>query len=358
MCDEAQVFPLPAWTQLGPSYNGWESKTQIVTAGVPNGIRNSVLYVLDMQSPEYKKYRIPAPNNVMGYSQEQYVKDLRRYGGEQDDRFQNLVLGRHGSAAFQVIPRDTIQTETYPFYNMRYHSAQYQKGKRFDEILERPILPDMKRSILAIDPGFVDPTIIQLIGRDIKGKWRTYLRYRLTRIDFNEQQKIIDWIASYYTVDQISIDISAGGNGAAMMHNLIHGAEYAGRKYDKRIIGIQFSEKILAGYDDQGEEMTQDAKGFAASELAKIIQHGNLIFSEIDHEGISEIERVAKKRSMSGRDLYFVMSDTGNGASEDDHIFASYICFALAVREEPLNTNLKKLGRPKGSLSILRKRTL
>jgi hypothetical protein len=61
---------------------------------VPNGLRNSVLYLLDMQSPEYKKYRIPAPNNVLGYSYEQYVKDLRRYGGEQDDRFQQLNLDK------------------------------------------------------------------------------------------------------------------------------------------------------------------------------------------------------------------------------------------------------------------------
>ena len=351
--DEAQVFPLPAFTQLGPCYNSWEPKTQQLWAGVPNGLRNSVLYVLDIQSPEYKKYRIPAPNNVMGYTYEQYSKDLRRYGGEQDDRFQQLVLGRHGAAAFQVIPRESIQTEAYPFYNMRYNSAQYDKGKRFDTILDRPELPPMKRTILAIDPGFVDPTIIQLIGKDEKGKWRIYLRYRLTRIDFNEQQKIIDWIASYYSVDQIAIDISAGGNGAAMMHNLINGAEYSGKKYDKRIMGIQFSEKILAGYDDQGEELEQDAKGFAATELAKIIQQGYLIFSEADFEGVSEVERIAKKRSMNGRDIYFVMSDTGTGASEDDHIFASFVCFTLAVREEPLNVNLKKLGKPKGSHSII-----
>jgi hypothetical protein len=236
---------------------------------------------------------------------------------------------------------------------MRYNSSQYEKGKRFDTILERPILPTFTRSILAVDTGFVDPTIIQLIGKDQKGKWRTYLRYRLTRIDFNEQQKIIDWIATYYNVDQIAIDLGAGGGGSGIVHNLINGAEYSGKKYDKRIMGIQFAEKLVAGYDDEGEELMQDAKGFAATELAKLVQQGSLIFSEVDHEGISEVERIAKKRSMNGKDVYFVMADNGSGVSDDDHIFASFVCFALAVREEPLNTNLKKLGRPRGSLTGL-----
>lgn len=89
--DEMQLFPLPAWTQLQPTYNSWEPKRQQVHAGVPNGLRNSVLYVLDMQTPKYKKYRIPAPNNPY-YTYENYLDDLRRYGGEQDDRFQQLNL--------------------------------------------------------------------------------------------------------------------------------------------------------------------------------------------------------------------------------------------------------------------------
>jgi len=348
--DEAQLFPLPAFTQLQPCYNGWEKKRQQVWAGVPNGLRNSVLYMLDQQTPRYKKYRIPAPNNVVGYTYEMYIEDLRRYGGQQDDRFQQLVLGRHGSAAFQVIPRESITIETYAFYNQRYNSAQVLKGQRYDEVLTRPSLPhEVTRLVLAIDPGFVDPTLIQLIGCDKKGIWRVYIRYRLTRIDFNEQQKIIDWLATYYQVQQIAMDIGAGGNGAAMMHNLINGDQYKNKNYNTRILGIQFKENILAGYDDDGEELFQEAKSFAATELAKIIQDGRLIFSEIDNEGLSQMERIAKKKSFAGRDSYFVLSDKGNGVDEDDHIFSSFLCFVLGIRNDPLNPNMKKLGKATGS---------
>ncbi len=205
--------------------------------------------------------------------------------------------------------------------------------------------------MFAIDPGFADPTIIQILGRDNKGIWRTYVRYRLTRIDFEQQQRIIHWLDDYYRPDQIVIDIGAGGNGASIMHNMMYSDAYKGRQYDKKFIGVQFKENILAGYDEDGEELFQEAKSFAATELARIIQDGKLVFSEIDNEGLSQMERVAKKKTMSGRDQYFVLSDTGNGVSEDDHVFASYICFTLAIREEPLNVNAKKLGRARGSMT-------
>jgi hypothetical protein len=346
--DEAQLFPLPAYTQLMPAYNGWENKRQQVWAGVPNGVRNSVLYLIDTQTPKYKKYRIPAPNNVMGYSYENYLDDLRRYGGEQDDRFQQLVLGKHGAAAYQVIPRESITTEPYPFYNMRYNSGHVIKGRRYDDVLQRPAIKQYKRLMFAIDPGFNDPTIIQLLGMDDKHVWRTLVRYRLTRIDFNEQQNIIHWLHDYYKPDQIVIDVGAGGNGASIMHNMMYGEAYKGKGYDKKFIAVQFAEKVLAGYDDEGEELLQEAKSFAATQLSRIIQDGKLIFSELDFEGISEMERVAKKKTMNGRDQFFVLSDTGNGVSEDDHIFASFICFTLATREEPIDIHAKKLARPHG----------
>lgn len=340
-----------------PAYNQWEPKRQQIWGGVPNGLRNSVLYLLDMQTPKYKKYRIPAPNNVAGYSYENYLDDLRRYGGENDDRFQQLVLGRHGAAAYQVIPRESIIIETYQFYNQRYNSTMVQKGQHYSDVLQRQaIVHPVERIMFAIDPGFADPTIIQVLGRDNKGIWRTYSRYRLTRIDFNEQQNIIHWLDEFYKPDQIVIDIGAGGNGASIMHNMMYGENYKGRNYDKRFMGVQFKENVIAGYDDEGEELMQEAKSFAATELARIIQEGRLRFSEIDNEGISQMERVAKKKSINGRDTFFVLSDktgsnrsSGPSVDEDDHIFASFICFTLASREEVLNPHTKKLGRARGN---------
>lgn len=105
-----------------------------------------------------------------------------------------------------------MKIETYPFHNMRYNSGHVNKGITHEQHLQRPKLPpDVITVLMGIDPGFVDPTIIHIMGRDKKGIWRTYIRYRLTRIDFSEQEKIIHWLASYYKADIIGIDIGAGG---------------------------------------------------------------------------------------------------------------------------------------------------
>lgn len=345
--DEMQVFPQGAFTQLGPAYNSWEIQRQQVYAGVPNGLRNSVLYMLD-HTPKYKKYHIPAHNNPF-YTYEDDQDNIRKYGGEQDDRYVQLVTGRHGQAAFQVIPRDSMIVETYPFYNLRYNSSHILKGIKFQDHLDRPRLPaTIEYLMLAIDTGFVDPTVIHVMGRDNKGAWRTYIRYRLTRIDFNEQQNIIDWLASYYNVSKIAIDIGSGGNGASMMHNLMHGEQYRGKKYDKRCVGIQFSENVISGYDPEGEELVQDGKAYAANELSILVQEGRLIFSELDHEGMNELERVAKQKGLSGKDRYFVLSEKGTTKDDEDHILAAYLVFVLAVRQDVLNPTLKKLGGATG----------
>jgi len=349
--DETQLFPLLAWTQLMPALNTWQKEKQIVAAGVHNGLRNSVLYLLDYQTPKYKKYRIPSHNNPY-YTYEDDIDNIRKYGGEQDDRYQNLVLGRPGAAAFQVIPRESIITETFAFSRQVYNSGHVNKGINYDDVLQRPSLPeDTQTVVIAIDPGFVDPTIIQVIARDKKGIWRTYIRYRLIRIDFNQQQKIIDWVAHYYNAAIITIDIGAGGQGPSIMHNLMHGDEYKSRKYESRMIGVQFSEQIISGYDEEGEEIKQDTKGYAANELAKIVQEGRLIFSEFDHEGVSQLERIAKQKSTSGKDRYFVLNDKGAGADEEDHIFASYITFVMAIRNIVTNPQLKKLGSPSSAIT-------
>ncbi len=349
--DEMQIFPQNAWTQLGPAYNQWEPRRQQVVAGVPNGLRNSVLYIIDQQTPRFKKYHIPSHMNPF-YSREDDIDNLRKYGGENDDRYQQLVLGKHGQAAFQVIPREHMITETFAFVSYRYNSSHILKGMDYTDVLERPTLPkDTRAVILAIDPGFVDPTIIQVMGADNRGVWRTYVRYRLTRIDFNEQQKIIDWIATYYNAAKIAIDIGAGGNGASMMHNLMYSDEYKSRDYEHKMIGVQFSEQLIAGYDDEGEELKQDSKAYAANELSKIVQEGRLIFSDIDQEALSQLERVAKQKSTAGRDRYFVLNDRGAGADDDDHIFAAYICFVLAIRTTVLNPTIKTLAPPSGSYS-------
>lgn len=313
-------------------------------------MRNMVLYQLDQKMPSFKKYRIPSPNNPF-FTYQDWVDAIKRYGGEDTDLFLQLVLAKPGSAAFSVINRDAMIILPLPFYNYIYTSTHKAQGKSYKDSLQLPNLFKNHQGImLAIDTGFVDPTIIQLFVKE-SGVWRAWARWKLSRIEFPEQEEIIDWIATHYSVSRIALDIGAGGGGNGMMQSLISRPEYASKKYDRRIIPVNFSEQVNMGDPDKDEIINVPRKTYAGNQIAQIIESGLLAFSEMDSEGISQIERIAKQKTPSGVDRFFVMSDKGTGISTDDHIFASYICFVTGLFAEEAIT-VKKLGTASAGTTI------
>lgn len=145
------------------------------------------------------------------------------------------------------------------------------------------------------------------------------------------------------------INLNNKVNGAGIMHNLIYRDEYASKKYNNRMVGIQMKQHVATGYDENENEINQESKAVAAEELVKRIQAGLIRISEVDFETLSQLERVAKQKRSDGKDTYFIMSEKGTAKSNDDHIFASFICFAFIVRDEVfLPTMLKPLGKARG----------
>lgn len=330
--DEMQLFPLTAFNQLQPTLNTWEPRVQEVHCGVPNGFRNSALYELDIRRPEYKKYRIPSPNNPY-FTLDDWNDALRRYGGIESDTFQQLVLGRHGSASFQVIPRDSFSVEAFDFYSYRYSGNDKAKGRGYEEVLKThpAIVKDFTEIFFAIDTGFTDPTIIQVIGGK-SGKYYTLVRYRLTKIDYPEQERIIHYLAQAYRPVKISIDVGAGGGGSGMYQSLITRPEFAGGDYQNKIVTVLFNERVSVGRTEDDTELTEVFRSWGSKELARLVSEGTIVFSELDVEGISQLERLARQKRTTGNDHYFITSERGNGASDDDHIFASYLCFIYGLR--------------------------
>jgi hypothetical protein len=338
MIDEIQLFPESAFNQLMPAINRWEAGSQVIGAGVSNGNRSSVLYKLDQRAAEYKKYRIPAPNNPY-YSFDMFSDDIMKYRGEDSDEFQRLVLGRHGSATFVLITADMIGKEPFDFYSFKYSANHKAQGKRYKEVLQTPKFQIPNNiSILAIDCGFADPTIIQLFVMHGQ-QWRLVCRWRLTRIDFTEQEQIIDWIATHYNVSRIAIDTGAGGGGSGMLHSFLNRQEYANKQYAERILPVSFGEKLIVGYNKNEEPMETITKVFASNELVRLVQNKEVIISEVDHEGASQLERIAKQRTPAGNDRFYIMTERG-AVSDDDHIYSSFICFVMATIQ-PITSNRK-----------------
>jgi len=348
--DEFQLFPMTAFDQMQPTLNTWEPRVQELYTGVPNGMRNTALYVLDVKTPKFKKYRIPAPNNPY-FTKADWEDAIIKFGGESSDTFQQLVLGKHGSPSFQVISRDQMKLTPIDFYSFRYTASDKEKGKQYAEALPIVKLKNVESTLLAIDPGFSDPTIIQLMGLS-EGSWKCLARYRLQRIDYPEQEQIIDYLARSYNVSKISIDIGAGGGGAGIMQSLRTRPEYSSFDYETRMEGVQFNEKVNIASLDNNLEITESFKAWATGELIKYIASGFLVFSEIDAEGVSQLERVARQKRTSGHMHYYVVSTRGHGESNDDHIYASYLCFVGALRSAVPAPKPLAIGRASSHFTV------
>lgn len=343
--DEAQLFPMPAWIQIQPALNTWERPIQQLICGVPNGQREgNVLYLADQILDKFKRYHIPAPINPR-WSYSEHMTAIRQYGGEDSQDFMNLVLGKHGEPSFTLIPYESIVRDPYEFYSYRFSQDDKSNGKLYSEKLQLPKVKKehMYRSVMSIDTGYTDPTLIQLIGQDDAGVWRTLVRWRLTRIPFPEQAEIIAWIDRQYDVDRIAIDLGAGGNGIGIMQDLMSERFPASRKYAKRIHGVRFNDMIVAGQDPSGNDLKTQVKSYAAQTLSKMVAEKELHFSELDLEGISQMVRISAQKLASGENRYFILSETGAGTAADDHIFASYICFVACLAFMELRKERKKL---------------
>ena len=195
-----------------------------------------------------------------------------------------------------------------------------------------------------IDVGFVDPTIIQIFGLK-RDKWYLVARYLLQRIETPEQEKIINWLHEHFKFTKIMIDIGAGGNGSSILQSLRSREEYKGKRYENIIHGVQFGEKLLSGYNERSEELMKDTKTIGADELIRRLHAKEIVLSELDGEALSQLERIAKQKSINGDIKYFVIGESGKGISANDHIFASFICFAMGIRNLHFMKQRKKLGR-------------
>ena len=342
--DEGQVFRIAAYRQLQPTLNTWSKNIQMFMAGVPNGLSNSALYYADQRSSTFKRYRIPATNNPF-FTEDHYIAAIKDYGGEESDLFQNLVLGRWGKGSEQVIMQEDIATHDNDFYNFRYTSEDKANGYTYEQKLQKPDLKGYTLFYTAIDTGFVDPTIIQIFGLK-NGRWEVIARYRLQRIEFPEQEQIINWLDDTYHFSRISIDLGSGGNAPAIIQSLMSRPEYKTKRYQDRIMGVMFQESTVIGYNSDGSEVKGDTKGLAARELVQFLHGKQIALSEVDSEGLSELERIARQKGMNGVDKYFILSEQGKGQARADHIFSSFLCFAWSIRDMSyLKNRKKKLGK-------------
>jgi hypothetical protein len=324
--DEAQILPKGAYYQMLPTWNTWQKKKRLVLFGVPNGMtRSNVLWEADNLWGSFKKYRIPATENPF-FTRKDNEDAIAQYGGDKSDSYLNFVLGEHGSPTSLPISRNSIYREPREFFSYRFSVLDSNAGYSHESIIRTPDLEDKYRSnglLFAIDSGFVQDTVLHIMGCDEKLYWRPLVRVTLTRIFFPEQAKIIARLNEYYKPDKIIFDYGSGGGGLPTSQILQDNYGL------KNIDGVYFNQNVEIGVDSSGRPIFQQFKQYAAGHFVRMVLNGEIRFSEIDMEGISQLERIAVQRKQDGSYRYFVVSESASrGEDQNDHIFASYIVFA------------------------------
>ena len=342
--DECQLFPWSAYIQMLPTLNTWEPLHRMLFTGVPNGgTTGNVLWYLDQKNSKYKKYRTPAHENPF-FTYSDNIEALRQYGGEESDDYKQLILGHHGNPVFTVIPREKMLFEPYEFFTYRFSQTDKNNGRTFRDVLKLPETNAEHRDyvVFAMDTGYADPTVIEVMGMDSKNKWRTLARYRLTRIPFPEQALIVDYLFDFWQPSHIGIDLGAGGGGIALMQDLSSSRFDKSKNYEERIYGVRFGDTITAGEDLSGNPLKYAVKSWAGQQLATVVGEHQMILSELDQEGASQLERVSYQRRSDGSMRFFVMSEKGHGEADDDHIFASYVVFVTMLSFIEIRANMRK----------------
>lgn len=320
--DEVQRATTDVLEFLRPALNQWDIKAQFFAAGVPNGMQQSILTSLDNDGA-WKKYRIPATENPY-WTHKDHIRAAQFYGGTNSDGFRRMVLGEHGTTARSVISIKAIKRLPYTFYSIAHSFDRPYRGT-FTPALEQK--PDI--AVLAIDPGFTDPTLIQLFGR-YGTQWRTLIRWRLTRIPFPDQAVMIDRIVDAYHVQAVGIDTGAGGGGIGILQHLQHPSHPKSSMYRSIVHGFMFNALASsAGFITQADARVP-LKTAAAEELIRMLQDHQLVLSQLDYEGLSQLSRITYQRRPDGSNTYYIVS-LSQGKSGDDHIFASFLVFVMTI---------------------------
>lgn len=323
--DEGGYFPWNAFQEMQPSLNVWTPGFRQLVSGVPTGMReNNVLYAVDMELDTYSKHRVSAYDNPR-LKPEDIERDIKRYGGIDAEDFIHYVLGQHGKPVFALFDRGLFKIETYPVYRLSIDGI---KTEDIGEMLSRldaiPLVPDESYgTIFGIDLGYTEPTAITIMYLDNRDRIRFHARVKLTKVGYDLQEKIIDYLDTKFAPSLLGVD--RGNAGLSVVQNLQGREEFAKKNYMERLYPVDFSSSVSIGFNADGEENKIKTKPFMVSVLQEFSNNHRLIYSTTDYEMITELERMTYTKGPTGEISYRTVTDRGGKAGED-HFTSALLC--------------------------------
>jgi hypothetical protein len=311
---------------MQPSLNVWTPGYREIVAGVPTGLREgNVLYSADIENPGYTKHRVSAEENPRVTSE-----DLERfkiqYGGIDTDDYIHYVLGLHGKPIFSLFDRNLMDIESYPVVKLDIDGIKMSENMdiMLTKILAFPSLTSREYGVIfGIDLGYTEPTAIIIAYIDSNDRIKFHGRIKLSKVSYPVQERIIDMLDTRFNPMIIGMD--EGNAGKNVRQHLTQDKEYQSKRYDKRLVPIDFSTYTVIGQDLEGKEIKSKTKPFTVSILQDYSNNHKIVYSTTDMELVSELEKMTYTKNVAGDISYRTLTDKG-GKRGDDHFTSALLC--------------------------------
>lgn len=256
----------------------------------------------------------------------------------------------HGKPIFSLFDRSSFLLKSEPVYKLELSGLQLQENlsEYLTKISSLPSISDKRlRTIMGIDLGYTEPTAIQILYLDSEDRIHFHARIRMDKVSYTIQEKLIDILDTKY--NPIIIGMDKGNSGMSTLHHLQNDNDYIHKNYTKRLIPIDFSSSISLGFDSEGKEIKNKTKPFSVSALQDYSNNQKIIYSTMDLEMVTELERMTYSKSVSGDITYKTLTVRG-GKRGEDHFTSALLCGVLAYYLENesfrVNTKQKSLLKP------------
>jgi intein/homing endonuclease len=294
--DEAQLLLRKILDELLPSV---KEGGKIIVAGVPNDIRDTVLYYyVTRKAALYYRY---SSEESADWDEQKEQRAIEIYGGKHSSQYRNLVGGFWGDHASSVFRPSKIVDALVPNDSFRFKSFN---GNVFEELVGQLNLPLLRHKylfyIIGGDMGYTStsPSHIVVWGAYFKKNsegnevqhYDVIYRLEVENMASLNTAKMLNYLMDYFNCKHVCIDAQSYGH--QVWDHLVDKELYPHtyRRNKMYIYPAIFSRPMITGFidtldqttgKDTREEIKVSEKVAATNKLAELFEDGRL---HIAHE--------------------------------------------------------------------------
>lgn len=317
--DEGAWLPEQAWKALRQCL---KTGGRMRVYSTPNGIRDTTYYRLTNGAEGWRVFRWPSWINPT-WNEERERDLLTFYGGRDSAGWQHEVAGEHGKPAYGAFHAESLaaaQSDIPEFRRVMMTGDDLQgladEAQVYDRLeLMLGLIPQQGVFWLGGDTGYTqDPTELVVFREQDDGLLCVF-RLHMEHVQYPNIAQAIALLDKFYCFTGIGID--NGGNGTAIVHELLTLDKYRAQDFGDRVTGFDFGGVTTMEMRDR--EIRKRTKELMTSLIGGLLQRGQIKFSSEDHEAFDQFS----SQTYTLQNGYVVYSK-GN-----DHIVDAVRCAVL-----------------------------